>query len=97
MDTPFAITLGVGTSLANHTGSWRTERPVYRNGLPPCNDACPAGENIQGEASVHRGAGKQEQADDEEHEPGDHGHFDAVSSRGSTLSCGQDSFPQRLR
>ncbi len=48
MDTPFAITLGVGTSLANHTGSWRTERPVYRNGLPPCNDACPAGENIQG-------------------------------------------------
>ncbi|MFN8125559.1 MAG: NAD(P)-binding protein [Candidatus Nanopelagicales bacterium] len=47
-DKPFAITLSVGTSLANKTGSWRTERPVYRNGLPPCNDACPAGENIQG-------------------------------------------------
>ena len=47
MDRPFAITLGVGSSLANKTGSWRTERPVYRNGLPPCNDACPAGENIQ--------------------------------------------------
>lgn len=47
MDRPFAITLGVGSSLANHTGSWRTERPVYRNALPPCNDACPAGENIQ--------------------------------------------------
>ena len=46
--TPFAITLGVGSSLANKTGSWRTERPVYRNALPPCNDACPAGENIQG-------------------------------------------------
>lgn len=45
---PFAITLDVGSSLANHTGSWRTERPVYVHRLPPCNDACPAGENIQG-------------------------------------------------
>jgi 2-oxoacid:acceptor oxidoreductase delta subunit (pyruvate/2-ketoisovalerate family) len=44
---PFAITLDVGSSLANKTGSWRTERPVYRDLLPPCNDACPAGENIQ--------------------------------------------------
>lgn len=48
MDKPFAITLDVGTSLANKTGSWRTERPLYVNSLPPCNDACPAGENIQG-------------------------------------------------
>jgi NADPH-dependent glutamate synthase beta subunit-like oxidoreductase len=47
MEQPFAITLNVGSSLANKTGTWRTERPVYRNGLPPCNDACPAGENIQ--------------------------------------------------
>jgi len=45
---PFAITLEVGSSLANRTGSWRTERPVYRDLLPPCNQACPAGENIQG-------------------------------------------------
>ena len=48
METPFAITLGVGTSRANHTGSWRVERPVYVERLPPCNNACPAGENIQG-------------------------------------------------
>lgn len=48
MGKPFAITLNVGSSLANKTGTWRTERPVYRNALPPCNDACPAGENIQG-------------------------------------------------
>src|SRR6266542_4470372 len=47
MDKPFAITLDVGTSLANHTGSWRTTRPVYVDRLPPCNHACPAGENIQ--------------------------------------------------
>ena len=44
---PFAITVDVGTSLNNHTGSWRTERPVYLDRLPPCNNACPAGENIQ--------------------------------------------------
>ena len=48
MSKPFAITLDVGTSLANKTGSWRTERPVYLDRLPPCNHACPAGENIQG-------------------------------------------------
>jgi NADPH-dependent glutamate synthase beta subunit-like oxidoreductase len=47
-DKPFAITLDVGSSLANKTGSWRTERPLYLNSMPPCNDACPAGENIQG-------------------------------------------------
>ena len=47
MNKPFAITLDVGTSLANHTGSWRTERPVYLSRIPPCNNQCPAGENIQ--------------------------------------------------
>jgi NADPH-dependent glutamate synthase beta subunit-like oxidoreductase len=48
MRKPFAITLDVGSSLANHTGSWRTERPVYVHRLPPCNQECPAGEDIQG-------------------------------------------------
>jgi 2-oxoacid:acceptor oxidoreductase delta subunit (pyruvate/2-ketoisovalerate family) len=47
MDHPFGISLDVGTSLANRTGSWRTSRPVYVDRLPPCNNACPAGENIQ--------------------------------------------------
>ena len=47
MDKPFAITLDPGSSRANHTGTWRTERPVYVSLLPPCNNACPAGENIQ--------------------------------------------------
>jgi 2-oxoacid:acceptor oxidoreductase delta subunit (pyruvate/2-ketoisovalerate family) len=47
MDQPFAIALEVGSSLANKTGSWRTERPVYVDRMPPCNDACPAGENVQ--------------------------------------------------
>ena len=47
MQKPFAITLDIATSLANKTGSWRTERPVYVHNMPPCNNACPAGENIQ--------------------------------------------------
>ncbi|HEX7404920.1 MAG TPA: NAD(P)-binding protein [Candidatus Nanopelagicaceae bacterium] len=47
MEKPFAITLEGESSLANHTGSWRVERPQYVNLMPPCNNACPAGENIQ--------------------------------------------------
>ena len=46
-DRPFAITLDVGSSRANHTGSWRSQRPVYLDLMPPCNQACPAGEDIQ--------------------------------------------------
>ena len=48
MTKPFAITLDPGSSLANRTGTWRTQRPVYVDRLPPCNNACPAGEDIQG-------------------------------------------------
>ena len=44
---PFAITLEVGSSLLNETGSWRSERPIYVDLLPPCNQGCPAGENVQ--------------------------------------------------
>jgi 2-oxoacid:acceptor oxidoreductase delta subunit (pyruvate/2-ketoisovalerate family) len=47
MEQPFAITLDVGSSRANHTGSWRVERPVYVDRLPPCSNACPAGERVQ--------------------------------------------------
>ncbi|MHB8492922.1 MAG: NAD(P)-binding protein, partial [Solirubrobacteraceae bacterium] len=47
MDKPFAITLDVGSSLANKTGSWRQERPQYVHRTAPCNHACPAGEDIQ--------------------------------------------------
>ena len=47
-EKPFAITLDVGSSRANHTGSWRSERPEYVRHLPPCNGACPAAEDVQG-------------------------------------------------
>jgi NADPH-dependent glutamate synthase beta subunit-like oxidoreductase len=61
MEKPFAITLDVGSSLANHTGTWRTTRPVYVDRLPPCNNACPAGENIQSWL-FHAESGDYEQA-----------------------------------
>ncbi len=61
MSEPFAITLKPGTSLANLTGTWRTERPAYLDRLPPCNNACPAGENIQGWL-FHAESGHYEQA-----------------------------------
>jgi 2-oxoacid:acceptor oxidoreductase delta subunit (pyruvate/2-ketoisovalerate family) len=48
MEPPFAITLDVGSSRANKTGSWRVNRPSYVDRLPPCNNACRAGEDIQG-------------------------------------------------
>ncbi len=34
------------TSEHNRTGSWRYLRPVYTEKLPPCQSACPAGNNI---------------------------------------------------
>ncbi len=38
------------TDLSQHssgTGPTRTKRPVYVDFFPPCNNACPAGENVQ--------------------------------------------------
>lgn len=35
------------TSHEKGTGVLRTQKPVYVDLLPPCNSACPAGENIQ--------------------------------------------------
>ena len=61
MKHPFAITLDPGSSLANHTGAWRTQRPEYIDRLPPCSDACPAGENVQGWL-FHAESGDYEQA-----------------------------------
>ena len=43
------------------TGPVRTQRPVYQDLLPPCNNACPAGENIQAWLSLVQ-AGQYERA-----------------------------------
>ena len=55
MEKPFAITLDVGSSRANQTGSWRTERPVYVHRRAPCGARCPAGEDVQALAVPCRG------------------------------------------
>lgn len=44
---PFAITLDPGSSRADKTGSWRTERAVYTSHVAPCGNACPAGEDVR--------------------------------------------------
>jgi NADPH-dependent glutamate synthase beta subunit-like oxidoreductase len=51
----------VDLTHAKGTGPVRTQRPVYVDLLPPCNKACPAGENIQAwlalaQAGDYRGA-----------------------------------------
>jgi formate dehydrogenase beta subunit len=42
------MTPTVDLTRALGAGSKRWRRPVYADLMPPCNDACPAGENIQG-------------------------------------------------
>jgi hypothetical protein len=36
-----------GSSTADLTGSWRTERAVYVERVAPCGNACPAGEDVR--------------------------------------------------
>ena len=47
MKLPYAVSLGPGSSAADLTGSWRTERPVYQTLVAPCGNACPAGEDVR--------------------------------------------------
>lgn len=42
------MTVPPDLSLSMGTGPMQKRVPVYENYLPPCNNACPAGENIQG-------------------------------------------------
>jgi NADPH-dependent glutamate synthase beta subunit-like oxidoreductase len=60
MSSPKPSDITRPADLAQHgkgTGAVRTQRPVYVDLLPPCNNACPAGENIQGWlAHVQEGA-----------------------------------------
>ena len=42
---PFSLSFE-GT-LSSKTGTWRYLTPAYRNKLAPCNEACPAGEDIE--------------------------------------------------
>ena len=52
------------TDLRDHasgTGPSRSKMPVYTDFLPPCNHACPAGENIQAWLSLAQ-AGQHKEA-----------------------------------
>jgi NADPH-dependent glutamate synthase beta subunit-like oxidoreductase len=42
------ITLPPDLRQASGTGPVRLQEPIYVDSIPPCNHACPAGENIQG-------------------------------------------------
>ncbi len=44
---PSDMTRPPDLSHERRTGPFRTQRPLYLDMLPPCNNACPAGENIQ--------------------------------------------------
>ena len=46
-DKHIELTSSPDLSQVRGSGSKRTQRPVYVDRLPPCNNACPAGENIQ--------------------------------------------------
>jgi 2-oxoacid:acceptor oxidoreductase delta subunit (pyruvate/2-ketoisovalerate family) len=41
------VAVSFGTMMVNRTGSWRYMRPVYHDKISPCNEGCPAGENIE--------------------------------------------------
>jgi 2-oxoacid:acceptor oxidoreductase delta subunit (pyruvate/2-ketoisovalerate family) len=42
------ISISLGTMLWNKTGTWRYLKPRYVAKTPPCNEACPAGNDIEG-------------------------------------------------
>lgn len=44
--TPMNISMG--TMLHNRTGSWRFIKPIYEDKIPACQNACPAGNDIEG-------------------------------------------------
>jgi len=40
------ISISLGDMEWNKTGTWRAQRPFYEDKTPPCNAACPAGNDI---------------------------------------------------
>lgn len=41
------LVVSSASMLWNHTGSWRYIRPRYQDKTPPCNQGCPAGNDIE--------------------------------------------------
>jgi NADPH-dependent glutamate synthase beta subunit-like oxidoreductase/Pyruvate/2-oxoacid:ferredoxin oxidoreductase delta subunit len=44
-DVP-TVPMSLGSMLVNETGTWKYVLPLYQNRTAPCNEACPAGEDI---------------------------------------------------
>ena len=42
------MNISMGTMLHNMTGSWRFIKPIYEDKVPACQNACPAGNDIEG-------------------------------------------------
>lgn len=55
-DMPYQA-ISTGSMTWNKTGSWRYLRPRFDNKISPCNEGCPAGQDIEG-AMVLIGKGK---------------------------------------
>ncbi|MCB9647220.1 MAG: 2-oxoacid:acceptor oxidoreductase family protein [Deltaproteobacteria bacterium] len=45
---PGLVTGNTGATPKVRTGNWATQRPVRHGQTPPCNDVCPAGNDVQG-------------------------------------------------
>ncbi len=48
------MNISVGTMLHNMTGTWRFMKPIYEDKVPACQNACPAGSDIEGWISLIR-------------------------------------------
>ncbi len=48
------ISVSDRSTLENRTGSWKYIRPMYRDGVAPCNQACPAGVDVEGYLNLLR-------------------------------------------
>ncbi|RPJ42989.1 MAG: glutamate synthase, partial [Deltaproteobacteria bacterium] len=55
-DLPYQA-ISLGSMEWNRTGTWRYLRPRFDNKVSPCNEGCPAGQDIEG-AMVLIGKGK---------------------------------------
>jgi 2-oxoacid:acceptor oxidoreductase delta subunit (pyruvate/2-ketoisovalerate family) len=49
-----AISVSTGSTRQNRTGSWKYIRPIYRDAVAPCNQACPAGVDVEGYMNLLR-------------------------------------------
>ncbi len=57
MSSPFGaplISMSRTSTTDNKTGSWKYIRPMYRDAVAPCNQACPAGVDVQGYLNLLR-------------------------------------------